>query len=261
MSPVSRVKVMKVKVRCLPPQEQEQEQEQDPSSSSSQSPSSPSDDDNDNPGFYWDGANLRWVRDDKRGLPLSDWKEGGLTQIKPKTGVAYTVWPAVHISLTNFGLESLPVEEALTLVRENKAVIVDVRPEYQYNKYHIEPSVNIPLYRNVEGKSLMDQIKKVAVAAMAMKATERNPNFGEDARRILGDEKRRIIVACQLGGSMETEVVSERKNKTFKDPEKAFGRESRSLKAAYELIEEGYTNIAHLEGGISMWEHKELPVS
>ena len=46
---------------------------------------------NQNPGFYYDKANLRWVRDDKRGLPLSDWEEGGMTKIKTRTGEEYTV--------------------------------------------------------------------------------------------------------------------------------------------------------------------------
>ena len=39
----------------------------------------------DDPGFWYDKANLRWVRDDKRGLPLSEWQEGVMTTIKTKT--------------------------------------------------------------------------------------------------------------------------------------------------------------------------------
>lgn len=40
------------------------------------------------------------------------------------------------------------------------------------------------------------------------------------------------------------------------DPERAFGRESRSLKAIYELVEEGgwnLNNIRHVEGGFQQW--------
>jgi len=154
-------------------------------------------DKDEDPRFYWDAANLRWVRD-KRGQPLSAWKEGGYTQIKPKTGEAYTVWPAVHIALTNRGLKSIPVEEALKMCQENKAIIVDVRPEYQYKKSHADPSVNVPLYRAVQGTTFFDQVKKLATAAMAMQATERNPDFGQDAKAVLGDEERLLIVACTV---------------------------------------------------------------
>ena len=45
------------------------------------------------------------------------------------------------------------------------------------------------------------------------------------------------------------------------DPERAFGRESRSLKAAYELLEAGFKDLAHLEGGTSTWRYEGLPLS
>ena len=218
-----------------------------------------------NPGFYYDKANLRWVRDDKRGLPLSDWEAGGMTTIKTKTGEEYTVWPAIHIFLDNYGLRSLPGQEVLDMVKEGKAVVVDVRPEYQYEQNgRIEGSVNVPLYRSVQGNSLMKTIKKLAVAAMAMEATERNSDFREDAKKVLASdpaaETRLLVVCCSIGGSMETETVSKR-GKVFSDPEKAFGRESRSLKACYELIQAGFPNVAHLEGGIAMWRHEDRPMT
>ena len=210
------------------------------------------------PGFYWDPSYSRWVRDDKRGTPLSEWD----TKVQPKSGVAYTVWPAVHTTLVTAGVKSIPAEEVSKLVEEGKAVVVDVRPGDNFEKEHVDGSLNVPLYRPVEGSSLFDKVKKLAVGAMAMTATERNPNFADDARKTLGEESRMIIVACMMGGSLTTEVSRKRKNmKSFKDPERAFGRESRSLKAAYELMQAGYENIAHLEGGIAMWRHKGLPMS
>ena len=220
----------------------------------------------DDPGFWYDKANLRWVRDDKRGLPLSEWQEGGMTTIKTKTGEEYTVWPAIHITLSNSDEFSVvEPQDVIEMVKEGNAVVVDVRPEGTFEKTgRIEGSVNVPLYRAVQGGSVFKTIKKIAVAAMAMEATERNPDFLEDARRALGggdpsEEGRTLVVCCTIGGSMETEVVSKR-GKVFSDPEKAFGRESRSLKACYELIQGGYTKVAHLRGGIAMWRHKELPM-
>lgn len=192
-----------------------------------------------------------------------------MTKITPKVGEAYTVWPAIHIQLSQFGLKSIPVEETLKLVQEGKAVVVDVRPEYQYSAEHVESSVNVPLFRKCQGQSMMDNVKKLSCSMMGMQATERNPDFAQDAKKALGDtnddlsKSPMLIVACTIGGTLETEVkreTSQRKT-SFKDPDRAFGRESRSLKAAYELIGLGYTNIAHLEGGISMWRHKDLPMT
>jgi hypothetical protein len=42
------------------------------------------------------------------------------------------------------------------------------------------------------------------------------------------------------------------------DPERAFGRESRSLKAIYELVEDGWNinNIRHVEGGFQQWRYQ-----
>ena len=63
---------------------------------------------------------------------------------------------------------------------------------------HADPSVNVPLYRAVQGTTFFDQVKKLATAAMAMQATERNPDFGQDAKAVLGDEERLLIVACTV---------------------------------------------------------------
>ena len=46
------------------------------------------------------------------------------------------------------------------------------------------------------------------------------------------------------------EVAHKKKDYEVKDPERAFGRESRSLKAAHALVAAGFKNIAHLEGGV-----------
>jgi rhodanese-related sulfurtransferase len=222
----------------------------------------------DNPGFWWNPGTLKWVRDDKRGKPLSEWEEGGMTKITPKTGEAYTVWPAIHIQLSQFGLKSIPVEETLKLVKGGKAVVVDVRPEYQYKQEHVESSLNIPLFRKCQGDSMMASVKQLSCSLMGMQATERNPDFEQDAKKALGamgkeGDDKMLIVACTIGGTLETEVKRETsmRKTSFKDPDRAFGRESRSLKAAFELIGLGYTNIAHLEGGIAMWRHKDMPMA
>ena len=67
-----------------------------------------------------------------------------------------------------------------------------------------------------------------------------------------------IIVACTLGGTLDTMIRVEGK-KPFPDKDRTFGRESRSLKAAYELVQAGYKNVLHLEGGLNEWFYQDLP--
>lgn len=45
------------------------------------------------------------------------------------------------------------------------------RPAYQYEAEHIEGAVNIPTFRPVAGRGKWDVIKKIAMGALAMKAT------------------------------------------------------------------------------------------
>jgi rhodanese-related sulfurtransferase len=108
-----------------------------------------------------------------------------------------------------------------------------------------------------------------------MVATERNPEFLKDAERALGGKNtlgplpflgsgKKIIVYCGVGGTLEVGVKpwSPERTKSFKDdPERMFGRESRSLKACYELgLVGGFKGVTHLRGGLSQWRHDGFPV-
>lgn len=70
--------------------------------------------------------------------------------------------------------------------------------------------------------------------AFAMTATERNTSFGPDAKQALPKNKK-LIVYCGLGGTLKVGVKTRRG--IYDDPDRSFGRESRSLKGAYELYE------------------------
>lgn len=64
-----------------------------------------------------------------------------------------------------------------------------------------------------------------------------------------------VIVACSVGGTLDTIVRVAANGKSAKDPDRSFGRETRSLKAAYELLQAGYSNVVHLQGGLSSWRY------
>ncbi|EIE21109.1 hypothetical protein COCSUDRAFT_17882, partial [Coccomyxa subellipsoidea C-169] len=66
---------------------------------------------------------------------------------------------------------------------------------------------------------------------------------------------------CGRGGTIKTGFGNEKTGKFFKDdPERAFGIESRSLKACHELFEAGFKDVLHLEGGLSQWRHEGYPI-
>ena len=166
------------------------------------------------PGFKWNPSYNRWERDDENGLPMSeiDYK------VQPESGEAYTLWPIIHTALKDYGLESLPPAQCLKLQASGKAVIVDVRMADQFAKQHIAGAVNVPLFRPVQGSTMFDTVKKLAMGALAMTATERNPDFAAEARAVIPPGKR-VIVACMVGGTLETVVTVKKgagKQKTAK---------------------------------------------
>lgn len=93
------------------------------------------------------------------------------------------------------------------------------------------------------------------MARVGSDATERNTDFRKEALELLPRNKI-LIVACDLGGQLDTNVYGPGNRKVCRDdPDRAFGRESRSLKAAFELMEAGFpaNKVMHLKGGVPQW--------
>jgi len=258
-------------------------------------------------GFRYDAANLRWVRDKRQDGRVLDMSKA---LIRPLSGEAYMSWPVCHGLLSEAGLKSVPPKEARRLQREKGWVIVDVRLGDDFEIEHAEGAISAPLFRYLderpegqENGSPFDLAKKLAMAAFAMRATERVPRWAQEAFPLEapgkgtgggggggpgglfgvlfgggGGAKAKastsssssrsssppgVLLMCSVGGSMKTEIKFRRG--TFADPERSFGRESRSLKAAYELLSDeslGWTsrNVVHVEGGLSQWRFEGLPI-
>lgn len=171
------------------------------------------------------------------------------------------MWPAMHKYLTDKKLKSLEIEEALKLM-EKGAMLMDVRLGLDYENEHAEGAVSVPLFRLTAGNEKWDKIKKIVMAGLNMRPTERDPNFLENATAAVGGNKRKkVIVMCTVGGTLDTVVrVSTTGKSTATDKDRAFGRESRSLKACYELMQGGFTNVLHLKGGLGEWRFQGYPI-
>lgn len=161
---------------------------------------------------------------------------------KAKTGKLGTErWSDVHGALTEFGLKTVGADEAKRMVDANEAVIIDISATYY--KEHIDPSVSVPYYRSIKSKDMLSSPNRFFSKFTLLNWPELNPDFESEAKSKLGQEKRLVIVSCQGGGTLSTDSGS-------------FGQESRSLRAAYALIQMGITNVATLDGGISQWKSK-----
>ena len=81
-----------------------------------------------------------------------------------------------------------------------------------------------------------------------LNGTEYNPNFVEEFEATVPDKNKDVIVYCNIGGSLDPTGPSE------------FGRQSRSLTAAYELTRAGYQKVKVLRGGFYEWVKGERDV-
>ncbi|XP_024518494.1 rhodanese-like domain-containing protein 14, chloroplastic isoform X1 [Selaginella moellendorffii] len=196
----------------------------------------------------------------------------------------YTAWIEIHRKLTERNLVSLDCDEAYKMMKSGDAVLIDVRecqpfekvlldhssyfsaqdPFFLLSQVHGEGTKSAPLFRQIQGNDLKANARRLGFALLTnFSGTERNPEFVEKALdAVNGDKNKKVIVLCSIGGTLLTYVErTGPKAKKFKDPERFFGRQSRSLKAAYELQEAGFTNVFHLQGGFNEWIHRDLPTS
>jgi len=173
---------------------------------------------------------------------------------------SFAVWPVVFQRLSDFGPKSVTAIEAKEMAESGKAVIVDVRPNKRYVKKHIAGSVNVPLYKAIQGNKSLGNLRNFFTGSFQY-PTERDADFAEAVGKAVGKEGKMIILSCGAGGSLDT--FSDKLDKNgdrIPDRYRKYGIESTSLTALDELIQAGYTNVAHLEGGDSSWNFMNLPV-
>nr|GMC62904.1 rhodanese-like domain-containing protein 14, chloroplastic [Ipomoea batatas] len=156
-------------------------------------------------------------------------------------------WSTKRAKLLEKRVRSVDAKEAFRLQKENNFVILDVRPEAEFNEAHPPGAVNVQIYRLIKEWTAWDIARRAAFAFFGIfQGTEENPEFLQTVESKI-DKDAKIIVACSSGGTMKP---------TQNLPE---GQQSRSLIAAYVLVLNGYTNVYHLEGGLYTWYKEGLP--
>ncbi|CAN1228071.1 Rhodanese-like domain-containing protein 14, chloroplastic [Linum grandiflorum] len=145
---------------------------------------------------------------------------------KPAKSPAEEEWKVKRELLLQKKVRSVEVNEALRLQKENKFVILDVRPEAEFKEAHPPGAINVQIYRLIKEWTAWDIARPM------------ESKLSKDSK---------IIVACSAGGTMKPSQNL---------PE---GQQSRSLIAAYLLVLNGYKNVFHLEGGLYTWFKEGLP--
>eukprot|EP00892_Ulva_mutabilis_P003448 jgi/Ulvmu1/1475/UM011_0205.1 len=159
-------------------------------------------------------------------------------------------WDVMWGKLLENKLESLTPEAAKSRVDSGEWVVVDVRPKEEYKKSSIEGAVNAPLFQLMDWGNATPAsfLRGAAYALNGVQAVEINANFADDVKSQADGKK--VIMCCDTGGSM-------RPSANF-----VTGKTSRSLKAAFRVVNEGLADeVAHLDGGMVAWVSQGLPTA
>lgn len=127
--------------------------------------------------------------------------------------------------------------------------MVDVRPVEDFEEHHASGSLNVPLYRKLTGNSPSQILKKVLLLSQGVTPLEPNSGFTEEALKVIKGSKGVVLVDAE-GGSLEA------------SPGFPYGKQCRSLTAAYLLLRQGGWGRKQLEflaPGLNGWFMLEMP--
>ncbi|KAK9829425.1 hypothetical protein WJX72_005776 [[Myrmecia] bisecta] len=149
-------------------------------------------------------------------------------------------WAIVSDTLRERNVKLVAAQELL-FAQEAGTPVIDIRPQPEYEAAHVPGSLNVPLYRPITGWDMRKALRRAGFAFFGVfNGTEANPNFLEEVAEVV-DKDTGAVLICTVGGTLEDTEAT--KN----------GRQSRSLMAAYELIQAGYRNVNVLRGGFNDW--------
>ncbi|KAK3268669.1 hypothetical protein CYMTET_22838 [Cymbomonas tetramitiformis] len=173
---------------------------------------------------------------------------------QPQEGVLEKTWNQMCVKLLDDRKEGMlkkfQPDEAYRKWEDEEYVLIDVRTEDDFKEVHAIGSVCIPVFTPIEGDSFFKKQKRLANFFMGnTKATEANPIFIEEVFVQLDENKSQpVIILCRNGGSLPTEKMKE-------------GVRSRSLIAAFKLLDAGFTKVYFVEGGLQKWGQAGFPTT
>eukprot|EP00746_Dinoflagellata_sp_MGD_P012322 gnl/MRDRNA2_/MRDRNA2_126239_c0_seq1.p1 gnl/MRDRNA2_/MRDRNA2_126239_c0~~gnl/MRDRNA2_/MRDRNA2_126239_c0_seq1.p1 ORF type:complete len:291 (+),score=24.20 gnl/MRDRNA2_/MRDRNA2_126239_c0_seq1:53-874(+) len=184
----------------------------------------------------------------------------------------YENWRNIYIDLLDSGLKPVTGEEALKMVQQDGAVLVDVRQEKAiwdslplgafrspdtttFKHGTVQGAINVPIIRVFESSSLYEKfIKLLASILFIIEPVESNPDFATVALERLPRD-RPLILACYRGGILDKEFKASTVSSLL------FWTGTKTFMAAHELYKLGFTNLYFLKGGIKQWQADRLPMA
>lgn len=173
---------------------------------------------------------------------------------QPQEGVLEKTWNQMCVKLLDSRkkgmLKNFEPGEAYRKWEDEDYVLIDVRTEDDFQEVHAIGSVCIPVFTPIKGDSFFKKQKRLANFFLGnTQATESNPTFIEEVFVQLDENKSQpVIILCRNGGSLPTEKKKE-------------GERSRSLIAAFRLLDADFTKVYFVEGGLQRWGQAGLPTT
>ncbi|KAG1681033.1 hypothetical protein FOA52_009993 [Chlamydomonas sp. UWO 241] len=159
-------------------------------------------------------------------------------------------WSTQYTYLRQNSMQSVSPDDASSKMANRDIVMIDVRPRKQYKRSHIQGSVNVPLYQELNvttGNSFAKVLKFVAYAANGVTPIELNEEFVVELAAATAGKKGAVF-ACEAGGTL---------NESVNFPQ---GKASRSLQACHKaMTEAGMKTVMHLDRGLYGWYQADLP--
>uniref|UniRef100_A0A7S3UD24 Rhodanese domain-containing protein n=1 Tax=Picocystis salinarum TaxID=88271 RepID=A0A7S3UD24_9CHLO len=137
----------------------------------------------------------------------------------------------------------------------DRCVLVDVRPWEEYRGGWAQGAHNVPLFRRIQGWEPDKVARRAAFLAFGvLQGTEENPEFLKQAEEAIqntegistvNNTEKEVVLMClggtwpRLDATMDTSVKN--------------GKITRSLQAAYTLVEAGFERVRVLDGGVRAW--------
>eukprot|EP01024_Parvocaulis_polyphysoides_P057457 TRINITY_DN61173_c0_g1_i1.p1 TRINITY_DN61173_c0_g1~~TRINITY_DN61173_c0_g1_i1.p1 ORF type:complete len:253 (-),score=34.46 TRINITY_DN61173_c0_g1_i1:216-944(-) len=151
-------------------------------------------------------------------------------------------WMQMINLLKESGIRCLSPQE-LSFEQDKGTTAIDIRPAAAFEKFHIENTVNVPLFQPIEGWTPWKIARRAGFALFGvLNGTEINPNFVQEIDELVQKDNG-VVILCDYGGDL-----GEEKSDTSSLP-----RQSRSLMAAYQLCKLGYKNVSVVKGGVNGW--------
>jgi hypothetical protein len=119
--------------------------------------------------------------------------------------------------------------------------------EFAGRSGHVSGAVSAEFFRLIEGWGIEKIIRRCTFAFFGLLGTEYNEDFLAEVEAATRNKRAAIVLYCNIGGSLEPTGASK------------WGRQSRSLTAAYDLQGAGFSNVTVLEGGYNAYLKMDLP--